>query len=93
MPQAKTESAKKKCHTGWVCLYSGKNFTGRMLRFSGEYAVDLTKYGFGKKTSSWKNKTSDTAFLDGFGPKLRLKPGASDGNMGRFDNWATVLYP
>ncbi|MEV5981367.1 peptidase inhibitor family I36 protein [Streptomyces sp. NPDC052114] len=94
-PVQRAESAQKdRCKKGWVCLYSGKHFKGRMLRFNASgHWINLVAYGFGKKTSSWKNRTSDTGYLKGpGGPGLKLRPGASDGDMGRFDNWATKAY-
>ncbi|MFI0487547.1 peptidase inhibitor family I36 protein [Actinomadura sp. 9N215] len=53
-----SDGAGAACASGAYCFYDGVNFTGRTLTFRdcGGWQY-LTDYGFGNKTSSWRNIT------------------------------------
>ncbi|WP_112466710.1 peptidase inhibitor family I36 protein [Streptomyces triticisoli] len=48
-PQAASD-----CPSGWFCVWSGKNYTGRMQKVAGTNA-DLTKYPVFQSFKSWYN--------------------------------------
>ena len=51
----------KDCPQGWFCLYEGKGWQGRMLKFRD--GDDLSPWGFRDKASSWINNTKFTVTL------------------------------
>ncbi|MGI5466296.1 peptidase inhibitor family I36 protein [Streptomyces sp. CA-132043] len=101
--EQKAEFAKrKKCKTHNFCLYDGKNFKGRMLKFNDEYWHNLAKYGFSNKTSSAKNNQNgdgpfkDHAYLadgrNGEGKKVKIAQGESAASLGKFNNKASSAH-
>ncbi|PZT68879.1 hypothetical protein DN402_15320 [Streptomyces sp. SW4] len=47
-------AAAKDCPSGWFCVWSGKNYTGRMQKVAGNNA-DLTKFVVFQGFKSWYN--------------------------------------
>jgi peptidase inhibitor family I36 len=49
-----TPQAASACPSGWFCVWSGKNYTGRMQKVAGKNA-NLTKYSVFQNFRSWYN--------------------------------------
>lgn len=47
-------SAASDCPSGWFCVWSGQNYTGRMQKVAGTNA-DLTKFAVFQNFKSWYN--------------------------------------
>lgn len=85
---AGTGAVADPCATGAYCFYDGPDFTGRKLTFRdcGGWQY-LTDYGFGNKTSSWTNATTNTVkvYDEDVSPRALLwteNPSTASANVG-----------
>lgn len=85
---AEGAAAADPCAAGAYCFYDGPDFTGRKLTFRdcGGWQY-LTDYGFGNKTSSWTNATSNTVkvYDEDVSPRALLwteNPSTASANVG-----------
>lgn len=65
--------------------------------FNDEYCHDLRAYGFGGKTSSWRNNqgSRDWGRLSNdteCSPYIQLSPGGYASSMGSYNDWAYSVY-
>lgn len=91
--------ADQTCASGWYCFYQYKDYGGRKLQFqdcgSTQY---LTNYGFGNKTTSWKNASKHTIYTynNATTPPTSLwteEPNSASANVGdTLDNRADSFY-
>jgi hypothetical protein len=83
---AATDIAASPCSSGWLCLYQDVSFGGLKYEFSGKSCFNLSLIGFNDKTSSYKNKSTQTVYLfadgDCRGASIPVTPGAEAPSMG-----------
>ncbi|MDX2531427.1 peptidase inhibitor family I36 protein [Streptomyces europaeiscabiei] len=84
------------CADNWTCLYEHINGGGRRLIFSDYYWHNLNEYDFSDKTSSWRNRQSDSwAWLardeGGRGGQISISTDAYSSNLGAYNDWASSV--
>ncbi|WP_037671550.1 peptidase inhibitor family I36 protein [Streptomyces griseus] len=84
------------CADGWTCLYEHSNGGGRRLIFRDYYWQDLNQYDFNDKTSSWRNRQSNSyAWLaeheGGRGGQISISPNSYSSNLGAYNDWASSV--
>lgn len=84
------------CASGWTCLYEHSDGGGRRLIFSDYYWHNLNEYDFNDKTSSWRNRQSNSyAWLardeGGNGGQISISPNSYSSNLGAYNDWASSV--
>ena len=84
------------CPDGWVCLWSGTNYSGTMVKFQTRGVwINLGPLGFNDDAESWRNRTNDDARVaegtGGAGDLRCLKANTDGPSFGTFNNLASSI--
>lgn len=84
------------CPSGWFCLYADTNGDGRQLQFRDEYWQYLSRWGFDRQTSSWRNAQAltDSGHLSLYNRSTvyNCPAGGYANSMGVYDNQAYAVW-
>lgn len=84
------------CADGWVCLWSGQNYSGSLLQLQDRgYWINLGNYFFNDTAESWRNRTNDDARVaagtGGAGDMRCLGANSANSTFGTYNDQASSI--